>query len=460
MRKILFLLLTLITIVKGQESPVSDRKDMLMGAGSISVTIGGAFVANGTYPASQYERVDQFITRIYTAAKGANVSTPNVPVTDTRLIELATQAESFARRNIVLQRFSGEKIIIDLEKFRLTGDFTHNPYLKNNDVLIFPKLDLERNFISTNGAVNSPTKFQFVEGDRLSDAILLSGGINTAYKDVKKAEISRLSYNGQKEELLNVDISANPPLQVGDRVRIVADETQKRDFRVYVGGEVLSPGYIPVTKGGTTLREVILKAGGFRRSADLNRAELIRGANIFKSLVFNEEFEGLMMKRMSTITEEDSSSFVIDNKLRFFRGNGIVDFTNVMSDTSAAAAFIVRDGDYINIPEKADLVYVFGQVNTPGYVHFEKGKDYSYYLQQAGGMGETAEGTVYVIKGKTRAGIEAEKDKNLTIEPGDFIWMPKQIHRTFSYYLTRVGAVAGVIGTLATLVILLLQINK
>jgi hypothetical protein len=33
----------------------------------------------------------------------------------------------------------------------------------------------------------------------------------------------------------------------------------------------------------------------------LNRAELIRGANVFKSPVFNEEFEKLLMQRMADI---------------------------------------------------------------------------------------------------------------------------------------------------------------
>ena len=41
----------------------------------------------------------------------------------------------------------------------LNGDFTNNPYLKNDDVIIFPQPDLEHNSFTVSGAVNNPGKF-------------------------------------------------------------------------------------------------------------------------------------------------------------------------------------------------------------------------------------------------------------------------------------------------------------
>ena len=119
----------------------------------------------------------------------------------------------YSLRGIILKRSSGEEVLIDLEKFRLYGDFKNNPYLKNDDVIIFPPYDIDRNFFSINGAVNRPGKYFYVEGDRLSDAVLLARGINPAFENVNKVQINRLSYDGQKQERILVDLYDNSLLK-------------------------------------------------------------------------------------------------------------------------------------------------------------------------------------------------------------------------------------------------------
>lgn len=450
----IFLFLISGTIV-AQQDKTSALEKLMSSTSGISVTIGGTFIVNGTFPAIPNERVDQFVTRIFNTARenamAVDKENPN------RLNELKKELTTFAKRNIQLVRANGTRIILDLERFRYTGDFKNNPYLQNDDVLIFPKVDIEHNFIGISGAVNKETIFQFVDGDRLSDALLFADGLNKAFENVDSVEINRLSYDGQKLQKLVYKISEDPVLQRGDRVVVLADEVQRKNFFVLVAGEVMRPGKIPITQNNTILKEVIDAVGGFRNTADLNRAELIRGANAFRSVVFTEEFEAMMMQRMANISPEDSSSFLIDNKLRFARGNGTIDFSRISDINSQASKFIVKDGDYIFIPEKVNLVYVFGQVNIPGYIQFKEGEDYSYYITRAGGKGITAKNDIYVIKGKTRSWIKVDEDIKIDIEPGDYIWIPKTTPRNFSFYLQRVTAISSVIGTIATLVLVFAQ---
>lgn len=431
----------------------------------ISVTIGGAFVATGSFPASITERVDQFVTRIYTQA----VQNYNKDIPEKRketlfgginIDELNDNPFQVALRGITLVRSNGEKMNIDLAKFRINGDFVNNPYLKNDDVLIFPVLELEKNFFSIQGAVNKPGEYQYVIGDRLSDAIDLSMGINPAYENVNEVIISRLSYDGEKEEMLKFKITDNPDLSIGDRIMVLSEETGRKNFKVYLIGEVSKPGYINITKNNTTLRDVIVRAGGFKQNADLNRAELIRGVNVFKNILFTEEFENMMMMRMANITDEDSLSFAIDNKLRFARGNGIIDFNEILNKNSNEGNFIVKDGDVIFIPEKLNLVYVFGQVKKPGYIEFRQGELYDYYIAKADGKGEMAKDEVYVIKGQSRTWLEVKEKQRIEIEAGDYIWVPKDIPRTFNYYMDRITLVSSVVGTLATLILIILQVAK
>jgi hypothetical protein len=107
-----------------------------------------------------------------------------------------------------------------------------------------------------------------------------------------------------------------------------------------------------------------------------------------------------------------------------------------------------------------ELVYVFGQVNSPGFVKYQKGEHIGYYLQKAGGIGITAKSEIYLIKGKTRAWKRISKDDKIDIEPSDYIWVPKKPVRYFSYYLQQIGTFTSILGSVATLILLFIQFTK
>lgn len=420
---------------------------------AISVTIGGQFPINGTFSAAITERVDQFVTRMYNQAAEKILRTTDDPVL---LDRLKRDLDDFSLRGIILKRSNGEEHILDLLKFRVTGDFKYNPYLKNDDVLIFPAFDIEINFVRVLGAVNNPVTFMYVSGDMLEDAITLARGINESYENVENIIIYRLNYEGSSLDTVYCKIGDQIPLKRGDRIRVMADETRRRDYIVNVIGEVNSPGFIPITHNNTTIKEVIEKAGGFKLTADLNRAEIIRGANAFEKLVFSEELEKLQMFRMSTLIEDDSLYFQVDEKLRFLRGNGIIDFTKIYDSNFTDGDFILQNYDVIYVPPKLDLVYVYGQVNKAGYVKYKPAQKYDYYIQAAGGIGDTGN-DIYLIKGKSRTWITLKEDSNVEIEAGDYIWVSKKTPRTFWYHVDQAAKIAAILGSIATIALLIVQ---
>ena len=186
------------------------NKDQMFAAQMISVTIGGSFPVTGTFSALITERVDQFITRLFLETKEKTLKSSSDPKI---MKKLEAEISNFSLRGIVLKRANGNKIPVDLLKFRTTGDFKYNPYLKNDDVLIFPPNDISRNFFTVSGAVKKPGIFFFVDGDSLSNAIELAMGFNEAYKDINKIAISRVSYNGETMVTDTLDINANIKLQ-------------------------------------------------------------------------------------------------------------------------------------------------------------------------------------------------------------------------------------------------------
>ncbi len=467
--KIFKLFLLFIFFSTGIFAQIDDNTvNQMMSLSAISVTVGGEFIVNGTFPASSTERVDQFITRIYNEAKLQNLSLARDA---TSLAKLKEEIGDYAKRNIKLVSADGEVKFLDLEKFRLTANFDENPYLKNGDVIIFPPLDLDRNFIAISGAVNKEITFQYVEGDKLSDALLFARGINKAYDNVTKAEISRLNADGSEREKIIVDIDSDFPLERGDRIMVLAEETYRVVFEVTIQGEVNRPGKIYITKDSTTIRDAINRAGGFTELADLNNAVILRGnqaklalkdleENDIGNRFFSENIDLLMTQRMANVSQEDSLYFLVDNTLRISRGNINLDFNKINDPNSIDSKFVLQDGDFIYVPKKVDLVYVFGQVNNPGYIKYESGKDYQFYVDQAGGLGSTARGEVYLIKNKSRAWIDVTEENPYKIEPGDMLWAPKAPYRTFDYYLTRIGTYSTILGSLATVILLFLQVGK
>lgn len=369
---------------------------------------------------------------------------------------------------------------LDLLMFRKTGDFSNDPYLKNDDVLIFGPSDLDRDFFTVLGAVNNPDKFSYVDGDKLSDALLLAGGINKAYENVDSVEIDRLSYNGEKLNKFKVGINIDVSLQRGDRIIVIADETQRKDFKVLVVGEVNRPGEIPITKNNTSIKEAIKAVGGFTEEASLKRAKLIRGTNIRyileKEFGLNLEkhsdlltdwpnpilfqYERDKMLRMTTLNEEDTAFFFVDDAIRQMLNEATLDFDSVLENNSKVGDLKLRDGDVIIIPQKINTVYVFGQVKSPGNIRYVKGENYDYYINRAGGLGELAEdGKISIIKAETREWI-SDDIKNVPIENGDFIYVPKNPAKSFNYYVGVVGRYLSIIGSVATVILLLYQFKK
>ncbi|MFH1197767.1 MAG: SLBB domain-containing protein [bacterium] len=478
----LFLILSGIIFAQDDEKNSNGNSSLFPSVDLISVTIGGNFIVTGSFTASVYQRLDHFITTVFNQTKEASLAR----LTDPELIYRAQkELDSYPFRNITLKRTNGQVLNIDLIKFRLLGDFKFNPYLMSDDIIIFPSYDPEYDFIEITGAVNKYTKFQFVQGDKLSDALLFAGGVSQAFDNVDIVEISRLDNSGSHEEIVRVKVSEDFELKSGDRIRVLADENHKKEFKILVIGEVKYPGYVNTTRTGEKLRKIIEKAGGFTGDADLYRAEVLRNFDskeLLKKYSIMEEYtdnpirfisaetqlklnqlrEDLALKRGFNLEYEDTTAFGIDSQLKILGGEHLVDFTKLSDADSEDSNFMIEDGDIIIIPQKFEYIYVFGQANKTGYVKYEAGKDYNFYIRKAGGKSEMAkeeEEEIVIIKGRNKNWISEGKEK-VIIEPGDMIYIPKQVPKDFYYYLSRIGSIMGIVGSVATLILLMIQIGK
>ena len=480
MKKIntLCLIIFTSTFVYGQIPDNNQTStDNLLNTTPISVTVGGDFPVTGSFPAYVSERVDQFITRLYLNAKEQSVRVSNEP----RIIsEIEEKLKDYSLRGIKLIRNSGETIHIDLLRFRVTGDFKYNPYLKNDDVLIFPSVKYERNFFTVLGAVNKPGIFFYVEGDSLKDAIELAMGVNDAYKNTGKITVSRLNYEGDHMQTDTLDINANIKINRGDQIKVLAPENLRKNYFVQIYGEVKQPGTYPITKNNTKLYDIIKSAGGFTEDASLRRAKIYSKNSLFMFLneIYGTDLskqpdledprirntilnlETALMFRMSNVYPDDTTYFFLENQLRVLTEGSSFNFSRVEDTSSDISNYILNDREVIIIPAKQYSVYVFGQVSNPGYVPLSIGKDYKYYINEAGGMGDLAEeDDIMVIKGGSRKWI-SPIDNDVEVQEGDYIYVPKTQLRTFRSYAAEYGIYVQILSSIATVILLVITANK
>ncbi len=96
---LIFFFLVSLTFAQVSMNESSGNSNSMMALQKISVTVGGDFIVNGTFPASVTERLDEFITRTYNQYRLALLTTTK----DARsLTELRKETDEFAERGILL----------------------------------------------------------------------------------------------------------------------------------------------------------------------------------------------------------------------------------------------------------------------------------------------------------------------------------------------------------------------
>jgi protein involved in polysaccharide export with SLBB domain len=370
-----------------------------------------------------------------------------------RIMRKISMADSVNFRKIQLRR-NGVVINVDLRKYFATGDDRYNPYLLEGDWIVLQRRD-PNSFVSIYGAVNKPGLYEFVEGDKLTDIIKIAGGTLES-ADIERVEISRLDEQGKITQKIYVNLknilnglAEDVSLERNDRIFVPEERTLKQDYKVTVTGEVKYPGTYPISRNGTMLSQ-ILKEARLTEYSDVQNVLVINGGADNPIAVRIDTLLPLLLLKNFVFPSSDSLYFSYEvDLLKSLKFNSI----DVEKVISGAEDYELQDGDLIYVPPKNNFVYVFGQVNTPGFVSYEKGKDYRYYISKAGGFTRFArKGDVKVIKRKTFTWNDAD---DVEIEPGDYIFVPKKIVREPIYYwnlakdiILTVGAVASTVATI------------
>jgi len=410
-------------------------------------TIGVTGVGQGTYPTSAVTRASSIISFIFSDSISLMKSGTS-----------PGERGRFSLRNITLRHKNGTSQRIDLYKYFATQDEKYNPYLIEGDVINLPKYDWEAKFIAINGAVQFPGNYEYIEGDDLETAMQLSRGF-TSMSNTDSILISRLEPGAQRVNNIYVSYEDNKKMKLerNDRILVSAISEQRKGFTVLLVGEVMKPGPYFITLSSTKLSDIIKEAGGITPNAYLPISEVYRRVDTFFIQKNRDSIENIYSQRLNDViaNRDESESFQQDTRYKIGRVN--VDFEK-LANGDESQNITLHDGDIVYIGDNKKQVYVYGQVNRPGFVPYKEGADYHYYVNAAGGLADRAdEDELRVIKFKTREWMEPGETK---IQSNDFVYVPKIIKRDFTYDIDLIAKIAAVVGSIVTLALLIIQAQK
>jgi protein involved in polysaccharide export with SLBB domain len=420
---------------------------------SFSVMVKGNVVNEGKYIVQATDRADAAIA-LANGPSGTGVADGKINPAQAQRDALLRDA---SQRRIVVVHKDGTNSTVDFERFYALQNSSYNSYLRDGDLIIVPKKDVIKNYFSVYGAVNKEGVYEFCEGDRLQTAIAIARGV-TPIVDSSQVIIIRSNANGNKSgeflcSLADMKNDGGMLLQRGDQIVVREKLELRRNNRVYVDGEVNSPGYYPITKDSTLLSSIISQANGFTYSASLKTSRLYR-RTVNEKDIQDERLESAR----GGYTPDDSSYYFLETNIRINREQVPLDFDALFEKKNSAIDVYLKDGDFVSIGSRVNTIYIFGQVVKPGHYAYVPGKNFNSYIAEAGGYtSEARKGDLRIIKANTRQWLEPSET---SVEEGDYIWVPKEPYRPSGYYLQLTTQVFGILGAVGTLVLLVFQITK
>ena len=347
---------------------------------------------------------------------------------------------------------NGERFVqyVNFHEILKTKDNAGNIQLKNNDK-IFVFSILEQTYakdVFIHGEVKKPGRYDFEENLFVRDLILKAGNLTrSAYK--LEGEVAKIDPQ-KPANFIKIDLQKilsdpaakeNILLEEDDRVFIRQIPEWEVGLTIQIKGEVLFPGIYAITEDSTTLNEILEKAGGFTDEALIREASLIRQSS---KISIDKEYMRLKQIPRDQLSKNEYEYLVMKEGSQDI-GRIVVDFYKLCVQKDKTEDVFLKDGDFINIPEAPNVVYVTGRVSNSGGVLYEPGKKIKYYLKKAGGVTWDAKSRDIKVTKVTGEIIDDEDVKSL--EPGDIIWVPRKPDRDWWEVFRQTIAVIAQVAT-------------
>jgi protein involved in polysaccharide export with SLBB domain len=343
-----------------------------------------------------------------------NQSSPRTLLPITNTIKLL-DAGNLSLRNIKIIHKDGSTSKADLYAYFKAGKLSYNPVVQNGDQIIVDKLSRDSQRIGISGAVKIEYNLEYSNTDTPSLLLEMAGG----YKP--EADTTKLLvFRHENGETKRIEVIRNEwedfELLPNDRVIVPTNRTSNSSAAAWVYGEVGNPGSYPIRNGETSALELLEFSGKLTNNALPSAAYLNRGGSLENEIP--NKFNTDVLKRTSNQLEQGFQ--YLDLETRLSQDKVFVDLT----DEEQLSKVKIYNGDRLYVPRNEKTIFVFGQVNNPGYYPYtDPSQNARGYIDRAGGFALSANSDrIFIIKAGSGTWY---KPSETGLESGDRIFVDR-----------------------------------
>jgi len=365
-------------------------------------------------------------------------------------------------REINLVRDSVIVETLDMYDLLIEGKYNIQKRLRSGDVVF---VEARKNIITIDGAVNRPSKYEALDDQKLISIIEYANGINRT-ADLENISLERM-VDGSLKTIAVPNDSYFEAIDVQDGDSIYIREYPYRQARI--SGAVLKPGTYTMA-AGQTISDLIKKAGGYTENAYQFGAiylnEDAKKVNeLSKEILYQEFLDNIIAASQQGGNVDLSPIVKLTEKLNNTDSNGRV-VIDLLNDTTIGL-YSVKEGDKLFVPEKNNVVYVYGETSTEGAVMFSENKDVEYFVEKSGGYKKFADNeSIYILHPNGESQLyrskrnifESSPKTEIKIYPGSIIFVPRELDESAPRRLAA-QAYVSILGNLGIALASLSAIN-
>lgn len=330
--------------------------------------------------------------------------------------------------------------------------------LHNEDVLLVATQTdrISNRVVTITGEVFNPGTYQYAERETIEDLVLRAGGLTDAASLVK-VDVSRRirdtkalqsgqdisqNFSFSLQDGFIVDGQQHFFLEPYDVVQVRRSPGYMDPRTVHVEGEVVFEGDFNLSKKNQRLSDIIKAAGGVTHEA------YVKGARLERHLNSDERARLASVVKAARQNTSSKDSLALDKiEMAEYYTVGI-DLEKALANPGGDYDVVVRDSDRIFVPEYNGTVKISGNVLFPNTVAYQAGKDWKYYVNQAGGFGQRSRKSHSFIVYQNGTVSQVGKGK---VEPGCEIVVPQKGKRDMSSLMqwVSIGTSMASLGTMA-----------
>jgi protein involved in polysaccharide export with SLBB domain len=349
---------------------------------------------------------------------------------------------------------------------------------KEDEIIINSIFDIRDKYtVSIEGEINKPGTYEWRKDLRVRDLVLLAGGVSesTGFTSLINIEISRRVRDAdvkgmafKQSEIIKIVVSQNlndqqalVSLEPFDMLVVRPQPGYQQQRSVFLNGPVMYPGRYFLEKSGERITDLLMRAGGFKSSADSSSIFIRR----FMPGEMEMETRKELISKLSNITEDSiRKTPKLLQELEKNYTSLSVNLEKAFDKPGGNDDIILEAGDIILVSQSSSLVKVSGEVYFPTLIPYEPKTNVKYYIRRTGDYTSSArKNQTFVIypDGKAEGVKKFLFFKSYPkVTPRSEIFVPSKMNKDRTGLTTGEWvAISSILATLTTLIVSVINSN-